>query len=186
MDDLVARAKRGDRKALEGLLEKHLTVVYRFVAVKLGPQNPAVEDVVQETMISSLGGVSRLRGDDDMAFARWLLGIARYKVADHLRDAYARPSVPLGNFGDGAPRDDVASPEDIVAGRARGKELWTALKELTPEQEEVLTLKFVLGYDNDQIARMTHRTVGAVKALQHRGLGALERLLGSRREAWMS
>jgi RNA polymerase sigma-70 factor (ECF subfamily) len=78
----------------------------------------------------------------------------------------------------------AVSPEDLVADRARGRELRQALSELTPEQEEILTLKYVLGYENQQIAAITGRTVGAVKALQHRRLATLESRLAGGRAAW--
>jgi RNA polymerase sigma-70 factor (ECF subfamily) len=180
VDELVARARRGDRGALEALFERSLTPIYRFVALKLGSANPEVEDVVQETFIGAMGSISRLRGDDEAALMRWLMSIARFKVADHLRQRYTSRTEELdegGPAGLGAQVD----VESLVADRIRNERLREALAELTPEQEEVLTLRFILGYDIQQVANITGRTPGAVKALQHRGLGTLERRLASER-----
>jgi RNA polymerase sigma-70 factor (ECF subfamily) len=58
------------------------------------------------------------------------------------------------------------------------------MSNLTAEQEEVLVLRFVLGFDGDQTAAITQRTLGAVKALQHRGLASLERLLQREGTEW--
>jgi RNA polymerase sigma-70 factor (ECF subfamily) len=184
MKDRIARARRGDRQALDAILEGHMATVYRFVGVKLGSDHPALEDVVQETLIGAVGSIHRLRGDDEAALVRWLLTIARYKVADHLRARYAHPTDAIDTAPSGLADATAVSPEEVVTDRARGRELRQALSELTPEQEEILTLKYVLGYENEQIAAITGRTVGAVKALQHRGLASLERRLAGGREAW--
>jgi RNA polymerase sigma-70 factor (ECF subfamily) len=48
-----------------------------------------------------------------------------------------------------------------------------ALLELTEEQRQVIVLKFLEGMSNAEVAEITSKTVGAVKALQHRGLEAL-------------
>ncbi len=44
---------------------------------------------------------------------------------------------------------------------------------LTPDQREVVTLRFVADLAIEEVARITGRPIGAVKALQHRALRAL-------------
>jgi RNA polymerase sigma-70 factor (ECF subfamily) len=56
------------------------------------------------------------------------------------------------------------------------------MRGLTSEQEEVLVLRFVLGFEGAQVAAITGRTLGAVKALQHRGLASLEKVLAVQEE----
>jgi RNA polymerase sigma-70 factor (ECF subfamily) len=51
------------------------------------------------------------------------------------------------------------------------------LAQLTEDQQQVLSLKFFEGMDNEQVADIMHKTIGAVKSLQHRGLASLERFL---------
>jgi RNA polymerase sigma-70 factor (ECF subfamily) len=48
-----------------------------------------------------------------------------------------------------------------------------ALLELTEEQRQVIVFKFLEGMDNTEVAEIIGKSVGAVKALQHRGLDAL-------------
>ena len=48
---------------------------------------------------------------------------------------------------------------------------------LSPEQRQVLTLKFYFGFGNAESAAILGKTEGAVKSLQHRALAALERQL---------
>jgi RNA polymerase sigma-70 factor (ECF subfamily) len=184
-DSLALRARQGDRRALETLIDKNLDTLYGFVALKLGPRDADVEDVVQETLVGAIRSVSRLRAENDSAFLGWLLTIARYKVADHLR---ARTASRVDRSQDIAdleiPADADQSPPAVVEQNLRQEALRMALAQLTPEQEEVLTLKFVLGHGMDEIALITGRNIGAVRALQHRGLAALKQQLAKGEDAW--
>jgi len=128
--------------------------------------------------------LDRWRGDDETTFAGWLLGIARYKVADHYRRRYASKVDLLDDSPGAEPAHGGVSPEDIVAQQLENETLRAALAGLTPDQEEILTLKFILGYDTQQVAHITRRPVGAVRALQHRGLAALRRRLEGERKLW--
>jgi RNA polymerase sigma-70 factor (ECF subfamily) len=48
---------------------------------------------------------------------------------------------------------------------------------LTPDQRQVVILKFLEGWSNAEVAETLNKPVGAVKSLQHRALGALRRIL---------
>ena len=61
-----------------------------------------------------------------------------------------------------------------------------AITQLTEDQQQVLTLKFFADMTNQEIATMLGRTEGAVKALQHRALHALQQILERDREAIVS
>jgi RNA polymerase sigma-70 factor (ECF subfamily) len=62
---------------------------------------------------------------------------------------------------------DVADPQ-----------LQAAIDTLTDDQRAVVLLRFVADLPLHDVARITRRRIGAVKALQHRALAALERALG--------
>jgi RNA polymerase sigma-70 factor (ECF subfamily) len=51
------------------------------------------------------------------------------------------------------------------------------LTHLTPEQQQIISLKFLEGLSNAEVAAVVEKPLGAVKSLQHRGLAALQRLL---------
>jgi RNA polymerase sigma-70 factor (ECF subfamily) len=60
--------------------------------------------------------------------------------------------------------------------------LLPALAELSPDQREVLLPRMAGGLTAPEVAETLGKTTGAVKALQHRGLTSLARLLVSRGE----
>jgi RNA polymerase sigma-70 factor (ECF subfamily) len=180
--ELVERAKRGDRTALEQLLERHLPMVYRFVAVRSAGQRADVEDIVQESLIAAAGSLRNLRAERDGSVPKWLLAIARHKIADHRRRLRPILQSDLDDMHTRADADaDVA---DMAASRDRDRRLHEALGALTPEQAEVLVLRFIVGLELVEVAAVTGRTVGAVKSLQHRGLASLEKMLVLAGEDW--
>ncbi|HEC35577.1 MAG TPA: sigma-70 family RNA polymerase sigma factor, partial [Anaerolineae bacterium] len=71
----------------------------------------------------------------------------------------------------------TADPEEAVARRLTQQRLVAAIAHLTEDQRQVLLLRFVEGLDNETVARMLGKSIGAVKALQHRALAALRRIL---------
>lgn len=189
MDDvpprLAARAKAGNRDAINALLERHLSTVYKFVAVKVGSEHPELDDIVQETLIGAARSISGLRGETDAQVVGWLLSIARHKVADHLRARYRNPHESLQAKAGDKLVDRNRAVDELVADRDRAERLREALKGLTPEQEEVLVLRFILGFGINEVAEITHRPAGAVKSMQHRALASLQQRLGPEEAAWV-
>jgi len=51
------------------------------------------------------------------------------------------------------------------------------LLELTPDQRQVIVLKYLEGFTNEEVAATLRMSVGAVKSMQHRALAALKRLM---------
>jgi RNA polymerase sigma-70 factor (ECF subfamily) len=56
-------------------------------------------------------------------------------------------------------------------------QLRSAIGHLTPEQQEILALRFGEGLKTREVAQIVHKTTGAVEALQHRALASLRRIL---------
>ena len=62
---------------------------------------------------------------------------------------------------------DLPAPDE-VADMPTDPDLIAALDQLSPDQREVIVLRFVADLSLEQVAEVTKRRVGAVKALQHR------------------
>jgi RNA polymerase sigma-70 factor (ECF subfamily) len=183
-DILAARAKSGDREALNALLELHLNTVHRFVSVKVGPEDSEVDDIVQETLVGASTSIAGLRGESKAQVAAWLLSIARHKMADHLRARYRHPHESLEAGAHANRADPAPAVDEVVDERDRAERVRQALSRLTSEQEEVLVLRFVLGFRINEVAEMTRRPAGAVKSMQHRALASLQQQLAAQERAW--
>lgn len=129
---------------------------------------PDPEDVLGEVFLQVARDLHRFSGDE-AALRRWVFAIAHNRLLDARRRQGRRPAVAP----DAVPDRPVPPPAEPV-----DPGLVEALQALTPDQREVLVLRFVADLPLEDVARITRRRVGAVKALQHRGLDNLARILG--------
>jgi len=129
---------------------------------------PDAEDVLGDVFVHVARDLGRFRGDDD-DLRRWVFTIAHHRAVDTWRRRRVRPriaDVPVPEIVDGTATVDVVDP-GLVA----------ALHRLTPDQRAVVLLRFVADLSLEDTAGVMRRRVGAVKALQHRALAALEAAL---------
>jgi len=125
---------------------------------------PEADDMLGEVFVQVVRDIGRFRGDD-AALRRWVFSIAHNRAMDSHRQARRRPPPIPQPVPDAAEVPAPAEPFDA--------ELVGALALLSPDQREVVVLRFVADLSLEAVGRITGRATGAVKALQHR---ALERL----------
>jgi RNA polymerase sigma-70 factor (ECF subfamily) len=171
---LIEQARRGDRGALGELYQRHVDAIYRYVHLRVGDAAVA-EDLTAEVFLRALEGLKGYRYTG-APFVAWLYRIAYARTVDHWRRAGRRQEVALS---DGIPTVD-ADPEVITDARRERAGLVAAVRRLTDAQQQVIILRFVEGMRLAEVAAVMHKTVGAVKALQHRALAALARLMDER------
>jgi RNA polymerase sigma-70 factor (ECF subfamily) len=126
-----------------------------------------VDDVLSEVFLQVARSLPRFRGTDDEV-RPWVFAIARNRVIDDHRRRAVRP--PLS--GAPVPEREAPDPDDPI-----DPELVAALGRLTPDQREVVVLRFVADLPLEEVAALTGRTEGAVKSMQHRALAQLARTL---------
>jgi RNA polymerase sigma-70 factor, ECF subfamily len=175
--DYVTRARRLDAAAWDYLYTVASPQVYRYVAARVLSRVDA-EDITEDVFVGALQSVSGLRANDEAGFLAWLYQIARHKLADRLRQRYRRPTDPLDptlEIVDGDP-----TPEEAVVRATERAAVRDALAGLTPEQQEVIVMKFVLEYDNAKTASVMGKSPGAINQLQHRALAQLRKMLSKK------
>jgi RNA polymerase sigma-70 factor (ECF subfamily) len=124
------------------------------------------EDVLGEVFLHVARDIHRFDGDD-AALRRWVFSIAHNRAMDDHRKAGRDKSSPSEDLADVGPEEEMPDPTD--------PELVEALARLSPDQREVVLLRFVGDLPLEAVARITRRRVGAVKALQHRALDNLRK-----------
>jgi RNA polymerase sigma factor (sigma-70 family) len=135
---------------------------------------PDPEDLLGEIFLQVARDVRKFRGDDD-DLRRWVFTIAHHRLVDERRRRTRRPvlaDAPVPEWPD--PRQPAQAVDPMLV---------DALAQLTPEQREVVVLRFVADLSLEDVAGITGRTVGAVKAMQHRALEMLARILVSPQDA---
>src|SRR5258706_12734277 len=167
---VVAAARRGDRKAFGALFRLHARMVQAVLLARVPPDG--VDDLVQDVFVAAMDKLHALR--DDGAFAPWLATIARRRAADWRRRR--RDTVELEATFPAAPQaeDDAASAREAVA----------AIASLPEAYCETLMLRFVAGLTGPEIPEPTVLTHGSVRVNLHRGVTLLrERLKGHNENA---
>jgi RNA polymerase sigma-70 factor (ECF subfamily) len=172
--ELVDLAQRGDRDALEELYLLHFDRIYSYLHMTVGNRHDA-EDLTTQTFLKMLESIGRFRWRS-APFSAWLFRISHNLAMDHFRANrrwQPEEDVPEPE-GDAEPSAEAQAMKSI--GRQSMLEL---IEQLSVEQQQVLTLKFVFGFSNGEVARILGKTEGAIKSLQHRALASLQKQLSS-------
>ncbi len=174
LDDQVLQGLRADDSQVIGAIyDKYFPEVFRYVRYRLNDPH-AAEDIASEVFVRFLEAVQKHRGPQTN-LRSWLISTAGHIVTDHMRRSYRRPTEALPeDIVDGAP-----APTDEYERREQNRRFQIAYGHLTAEQQHVLALRFGQGYSLEETASVMRKNVNAVKALQFRALGALQRSLGT-------
>ena len=176
--DLVA-ARLREPAAVTRIYTAYAPALFRFFMAAVGDRHLA-EDLTGSTFVSAIEGLPKFRGPVE-ALGGWLFQIARHDLYDHRRKQARSRIEPLEeNLREAAASDATIDPEDMAIARLEGGRVLRALQELSPDQREVLLLRMAGGMTAPEVAAMVGKTTNAVKALQHRGLASLARVLGLR------
>jgi RNA polymerase sigma-70 factor, ECF subfamily len=176
--DLVA-ARRREPAAVSRLYTAYAPALFRFFMAAVGDRHQA-EDLTGTTFVGAIEGLPRFYGPIE-ALGGWLFQIARHDLYDFRRRQARSRVEPLDDYlPEAAAAAGAADPEELAIDRLEGSRVVAALRELSPDQREVLLLRMAGGLTAPEVAETLGKTTGAVKALQHRGLTSLARVLGLR------
>jgi RNA polymerase sigma-70 factor (ECF subfamily) len=169
---LVERGQQGDREALEELYLLHFDRIYSYLHMSVGNRHDA-EDLTTQTFLKMLEAIGKFRWRS-APFSAWLFRIAHNLAMDHFRTT--RRWQPEEEVPEPEPPEESAAEEEALESIGR-RSMLELIENLSPEQQQVLTLKFVFNFSNGEAATILGKTEGAIKSLQHRALASLQRQL---------
>ncbi|MGB9722152.1 MAG: RNA polymerase sigma factor [bacterium] len=158
----LEKAKNGDEKALNELCKELYKRIFRYLYYRVRSEADC-EDLTSEVMIKMVKGLDQQKGN----FLAWVYQIASNALIDYYRRNKSKLEMSYEALPQELSVDE--SPKEIL----RADKLKEAIANLTKEQAEVITLKFIQEYDNSEIARIMGKSVGAIKVLQYRALKSL-------------
>ncbi len=165
---LVEKARLREPEALGALCASFYPKVLRYMNYRVGPR--FAEDLAAEVFLKVVRGISGQTG----SFVAWLYRIASNVVADHARSRAVRRECPIGD----ALAERLTGGADPAREVGQALDIRNAMSELTDEQREMVTLKFIEGLSNAEIAEITGRTSDAIRHLQFRAMSTLRQVLG--------
>jgi RNA polymerase sigma-70 factor (ECF subfamily) len=166
-----------DANAFGELYDRFVERVYRYLYFRTG-SHPEAEDLTEQVFLKAWEAIGRYRWQG-RPFLAWL-----YRLAHNAHIDYVRSKKPATSLSNDERPIEVPSPTASVelARTLDADVLSRALSQLTPDQQQVIIMKFIEGYDNEHIAQTMDKREGAVRALQMRALLSLRRLLESQGE----
>ena len=174
----LSAARRREPAAVTRVYTAYAPALFRFFMAAVSDRHLA-EDLTGTAFVSAIEALPRFRGPVE-ALGGWLFQIARHDLYDHRRKQQRSRIEPLDdNLNEAALADGASTPRRWPSSAWRSR-VMAALRELSPDQREVLLLRMAGGLTAPEVAAILGKTTGAVKALQHRGLASLARVLGLR------
>ena len=167
--DALSAARTGAGWAFDGIYRALAGPVCRFLAVQGAPDPDAT---TQEVFLRVFRGLGRFDGDAEH-LRSWVFTVARNLLVDEHRAAGRRPV----SAGTQLPERAMPGAEDELHAGLDARQVRGVLDALPADQREVVVLRFLVDLPLADVAAVTGRSLPAVKALQHRGLARLRRVL---------
>jgi len=168
----IERARAGDQQALAAIYDWYLPRVYRYVLSRTGDVAEA-EDLTEDVFLRMLGAIADYKRTS-VPFSAWLFRIARNHVISYYRKNGLRKN--HGTLDETVP-DTRHDPASIVEAQLMLGEVAEAVQKLPDAQRDVIALRFAVGLSIAETAQVLGKRQGNVKALQHKAVGRLQKIL---------
>jgi RNA polymerase sigma factor (sigma-70 family) len=175
-EELAERARRGDGRAYDDLVERHQAAAFRTAYVITGSAVEA-EDAAQEAFVKAYRALGRFRRG--APFRPWLLRIVANEARNRRRSSARRAGLAIKLAGDQSSGDAAPSPEAQLLDSERREALLAALEGLREEDRLVIACRYFLELSEDETAAVLEWRRGTVKSRLSRALERLRRELGS-------
>jgi len=177
-EELVLQAKQGEAEAFRQLVELHWSKVFHLLLGLVRDQGVA-QDLTQEVFVKAWEKLPTFRGAS--TFWTWLYRIAYYTALDELRKKKREAGViSVGENYRELIQPPAREPLEVVVQREQVRDLHKALHRLTFAQRIALILYYFQGFSYQEIATLTRRPLGTIRADIHRGKEKLREMIAEK------
>ena len=170
LDEALSRARAGDEAGFLLLWDALQPRLLRYLQV-VGCDD--VEDVAGETWLQVVRDLPKFKKDSADEFRAWLFTIARHRAIDAARSRKQFLDRIL-TAGPAQPAAGAGNPvEDEVLLQLSTQQAIAMVAALSKDQAEVVALRVIAGLNTEAVARLLHKSPGAVRIALHRGLRSL-------------
>src|SRR5438105_238397 len=169
--ELAQKASMHDQAAFAELYNAYVEKIYKYIYYKVSNPSDA-EDLCEQVFLKAWEAIGRYTWCG-YPFSSWLYKLAHNLVVDYYRTR--REAMPITDLL--STPDEPVDPENRLYQSLEAEELGEAIQHLTAEQRQVISLKFMEGYDNSDIAQIMNKKESAIRALQYRALRSLQSIL---------
>ena len=163
--------QRDKENRLASLYDEYFDRIARYIYVRIGDRNEA-EDLAGEVFLKALESLKSYK-ERGIPMQAWLYRIAHNVSVDHLRKRGRTTIVPIDDVLVESKEDPAAMAEKNIEMERVSK----AMQKLTPEQREVVRLRFFGELSSKEVGAMLSKSDGAVREMQRAAIERLRRLL---------
>jgi RNA polymerase sigma factor (sigma-70 family) len=174
-DELVERAKRGERDAYEEIVRRHQQIAFRTAWVITGSAADA-EEAAQDAFVKAYRALGRFR--EGAPLRPWLLTIVANEARNRVRAAGRRERLVLRVAEERRPGGAVPSPEAALLDSEQREELLAAIERLPRPAREAIACRYLLELSEEETAAALDCPRGTVKSRVSRALDRLRVELG--------
>ncbi|MBU1018405.1 MAG: sigma-70 family RNA polymerase sigma factor [Patescibacteria group bacterium] len=171
IDALVRKAQDGDTRAFSQIYDKYFTPIYRYIYYRANKAD--VDDIVAQVFMNAWDNLHKYQSAQGASFGSWVFRIAHNLVVDQYRKHRGISEIPTDLIDD---RDEV-DPRHQAQLKLDQVQLKSALQKLKESHRQVIVLKYINGFSNQEIAEVLKRKEGNVRILQFRALKELKKVL---------
>ena len=169
--ELLELAQKYETQALTEIYDRYAEMIYRYLYRLVGDAGYA-EDLTSEVFIKLLQVLNTRQGPRDQ-LRGWLYRVAHNLAMDWFRKQNRQSTLSLN--------EELTAGGDslhaVVVRRQAHWQLYQAISQLTPAQQQVIMLRFGEGLKVAEVAGLMGKSEGAIKVLQHRAIQRLRKLL---------
>jgi RNA polymerase sigma factor (sigma-70 family) len=168
---LVQRAISHDPEAFGRLYDMHVDRVYRHIYYRVGNEQDA-EDLTQQVFFKAWQAIDRYKKTAS-PFVAWLMTISHNLVVDFYRTKKDKVYLEAEVLADGP----ASSPEQAAETSFEQQRLRKAILKLGSDEQQVIILRFIEGFEFAEIASVLKKKEGNVRVILHRALVKLRNIL---------
>lgn len=164
--ELIESFKKGNRYAFEQLVKKYQKNIYWHARRMTGNHFDA-DEIAQEVIITIYNKISSFRYESELS--TWIYRITANKTINYLRKENIKKFFSIENLTKKDSNDIVKNLED----KQKMEKLNKLLGELPIKQREVFLLRHFEGMNYSEIAKVTGKTEGSLKANYHHAINKI-------------
>jgi RNA polymerase sigma-70 factor, ECF subfamily len=169
-EDLVRRVRANEPLAFEELYARYSPRVFGYLFQRLNGDTEEAEDLTADVFARVYEKIDAFQ-PQGAPLSAWVFRIAHNRLIDAIRRRPRQTQVAL----DDAPEVSSGPAFGVVNQAIALDQIKAGLTRLTPEQRQVIVLRFLEGKSLAETAAIVNRNEDAVKKLQARGLASLRR-----------
>jgi RNA polymerase sigma-70 factor (ECF subfamily) len=187
IDTLVERAQKGSQTAFGDLYDYFYPKIFRYTSFKVLEIDR--DDMVSDIFLKFVKNLKKYRKKEGISFDAWLYRMAHNAITDFYRKKSRTMEVSESQLLVDQDTEgfsifdtletDEKTPQELLLEKESFEAISTLINSLNSSQREILQLKFMEDFSNQEIAKITGKSEGNIRIIQLRALRTLKEKLNT-------